>query len=170
MKKHIVVSGGFDPIHVGHVRMILGAAQEGKVVVVVNSDDWLKRKKGYFFMSWEDRCEIIRSISGVSEVVGVDDTDNTVCEAIYRLHTIGKCDIFANGGDRVEYNTPEKKLCEQLKIKMLWNIGGGKIRSSSNMVDKAGYECNKFENFMNRQQKPTIPPSPQGGTGQRKLK
>jgi D-beta-D-heptose 7-phosphate kinase/D-beta-D-heptose 1-phosphate adenosyltransferase len=151
VSKYVVVSGGFDPIHVGHVRMILEASEEGEVIVVVNSDAWLNRKKGYTFMSWEDRREIISSIGSVSEVVAVDDADNTVCEAIKRLHTSGKCDIFANGGDRVAYNTPEKRLCDELKIKMLWNVGGGKVRSSSNMVSDAGYKCNTFETFLNRQ-------------------
>ena len=164
MKKQVVVSGGFDPIHVGHIRMILEASQNGDVIVVVNSDKWLERKKGYIFMPWEERVEIIRSIRGVVDVVGADDTDNTVCEAIYRLHIAGRCDIFANGGDRLISNTPEKKLCEQLGIEMLWGVGGDKIRSSSNLVDNAGYECNKFENIMKRQ-KANNPPPPAGRHG-----
>jgi len=137
MAKNIVVSGGFDPIHIGHVRMILEASHEGDVIVIANSDEWLERKKGYTFMPWEERAEIIRSIRGVADVVRVDDSDNSVCEAIKRLHTSGKCAIFANGGDRTDTNTPEKKLCEELGIKMLWNIGGGKIQSSSDLVSSA---------------------------------
>ena len=96
MTKRIMVSGGFDPIHKGHVRMILAAAEHGDVVVVANSDDWLMRKKGYVFMPWEERAEIISAIRGVTEVVTVDDSDNTVCEALIRC----KPDAFANGGDR----------------------------------------------------------------------
>ena len=69
MSKNILVSGGFDPIHSGHVRMIQEAATEGNVIVVVNSDDWLIRKKGFYFMTWDERAEIIRSIRGVAEVV-----------------------------------------------------------------------------------------------------
>ena len=65
MSKKIMVSGGFDPIHIGHVRMILEAAEHGDVVVVANSDDWLMRKKGYIFMPWTERAEIISSIRAV---------------------------------------------------------------------------------------------------------
>jgi|TARA_R110002020_G_scaffold37124_25_gene112138 cytidyltransferase-like protein len=130
-KKVIAVSGGFDPVHIGHVRMIIGAAQHGDVVVIANSDEWLKRKKGYVFMPWEDRAEILKSIKGVINVEYVDDTDETVCEALSRI----KPDAFANGGDRKQENTPEMELCDSLGIELLWNIGGEKIRSSSEMVD-----------------------------------
>jgi D-beta-D-heptose 7-phosphate kinase/D-beta-D-heptose 1-phosphate adenosyltransferase len=130
-KKVIAVSGGFDPVHIGHVRMIIGAAQHGDVVVIANSDEWLKRKKGYVFMPWEDRAEILESIKGVINVVAVNDSDDTVCEALSRI----KPDAFANGGDRKKGNTPEMDICDSLGIELLWNIGGEKIRSSSEMVD-----------------------------------
>lgn len=130
MSKTIMVSGGFDPIHIGHVRMILEASEHGDVVVVANSDDWLMRKKGYVFMSWEERAEIIRSIKGVIRVERVDDSDNSVCEAIERCRP----DAFANGGDRKGNNTPEVALCESLGIDLVWNVGGGKIQSSSDLV------------------------------------
>ena len=132
MKKKVMVSGGFDPIHVGHVRMILEAASYGDVIIIANSDDWLKRKKGYIFMPWEERAEILRAIKGVIDVSHVDDRDGTVCEALERL----KPDFFANGGDRKTDNTPEGSVCEAIGIKMLWNIGGGKIQSSSDLVRK----------------------------------
>jgi D-beta-D-heptose 7-phosphate kinase/D-beta-D-heptose 1-phosphate adenosyltransferase len=150
MSKSIVVSGGFDPIHIGHVRMILEASLEGEVVVVANSDDWLIRKKGFCFMPWEERAEIIHSIRGVSDVVRVDDSDNSVCEAIKRLHSEHRCDTFANGGDRTDTNTPEKDLCEKLGIEMIWSIGGGKIQSSSTLVDRASVESKSFKNFLKR--------------------
>lgn len=130
MTKKIMVSGGFDPIHIGHVRMILEAAKHGEVIVVANSDDWLMRKKGYVFMPWSERAEIIESIRGVVRVEHVDDSDNTVCEAISRCRP----DAFANGGDRKGNNTPEVALCNQLGIELLWNVGGGKIQSSSELV------------------------------------
>ena len=128
-----MVSGGFDPIHVGHVRMILDAANFANVIVVANSDDWLMRKKGYVFMPWQERAEIIASIRGVVSVESVDDSDNTVCEAISRL----KPDYFANGGDRKIGNTPEVDLCEELGISLVWNVGGLKIQSSSDLVSAA---------------------------------
>tara|TARA_A100001011_G_C14206317_1_gene797942 strand:- start:355 stop:792 length:438 start_codon:yes stop_codon:yes gene_type:complete len=131
-KKTVMVSGGFDPIHSGHVRMILDAATYGDVVVVANSDDWLIRKKGYFFMDWQERSEILASIKGVSSVTFVDDSDGTVCEAISRVVP----DFFANGGDRKSENTPEMDLCNSLGVNLLWDIGGGKIQSSSNLVDR----------------------------------
>ena len=125
-----MVSGGFDPIHVGHVRMILDAASYGNVIVVANSDDWLMRKKGYIFMPWEERAEIISSIKGVISVERVDDSDNSVCEAIGRLRP----DYFANGGDRKIGNTPEVELCTKLGINLVWNVGGEKVQSSSDLV------------------------------------
>jgi len=130
----IVVSGGFDPIHVGHVRMIRSAAQYGDVIVIANSDDWLFRKKGYNFMGFRERKEILMAIKGVVDVIPVDDKDGTVCEALQRI----KPTYFANGGDRTSANTPEKAICEEYGIKMLWNIGGQKIQSSSELVELAG--------------------------------
>jgi len=128
--KRIMVSGGFDPIHIGHVRMIQEAAKYGQVVVAVNSDDWLMRKKGYVFMPWEERVEIIESIKGVKYAVPVDDQDNTVCAAIKDEYP----HAFANGGDRKGNNTPEVALCNEMGIELIWNIGGGKIQSSSDLV------------------------------------
>jgi cytidyltransferase-like protein len=129
----VMVSGGFDPIHVGHVRMIREAAQHGNVIVVANSDDWLYRKKGYNFMGFTERKEILMAIKGVVDVIAVDDKDGTVCEALRRI----KPTYFANGGDRTSNNTPEKRVCEELGIEMLWNIGGQKIQSSSELVEGA---------------------------------
>ena len=128
----VCVSGGFDPIHKGHVRMILEAAQFGDVVVIANSDEWLIRKKGKFFMSWDERAEILGSIKGVVKVVKAKDDDGTVCESLKEL----KPTYFANGGDRKDYITPEGELCNQLGITMLWGIGGDKIQSSSWLLEK----------------------------------
>lgn len=129
----IAVSGGFDPIHKGHVQMIREASEYGNVIVILNSDDWLVRKKGYKFMSFEERAYIAGSIKGVSVITNVDDSDDSVCAALRRF----KPDYFANGGDRYETNTPEMKVCQELGIEMLWNIGGGKIQSSSDLVNQA---------------------------------
>lgn len=129
----IMVSGGFDPIHVGHVRMIREAARLGNVIIAANSDAWLMRKKGYVFMPWNERAEILSSFKGVQEVVPVDDTDGSVCEALRRL----KPDMFGNGGDRTNKNTPEMDVCEELGIEMVWELGGGKIQSSSDLVAAA---------------------------------
>jgi len=129
--KTIVISGGLDPIHVGHVNMIQAAANLGDVIVVLNSDDWLKRKKGYVFMPYEERKYLLKQLKGVTEVSAVDDTDGTVCEALWRL----KPDMFGNGGDRTSENTPEMATCQELGIEMIWNLGGKKIQSSSGLVN-----------------------------------
>ena len=128
----VVVSGGFDPVHIGHVRMILAAAEYGDVIVVANSDSWLYRKKGFVFMPWEQRKEILEALKGVVRVEWVDDHDETVCEALRRL----KPTYFANGGDRKSNNVPEVQVCEELGIEMIWNVGGDKIESSSDLVNK----------------------------------
>lgn len=130
MRKTIMVSGGFDPIHIGHVRMILGAAKYGEVLVVLNSDAWLERKKGFVFMPWEERAEIINAIRGVFAVVSTDDTDGSVCAAL-RQH---QPTLFANGGDRGALNTPEVLTCQEMGITLVWGLGGKKIQSSSELT------------------------------------
>ena len=129
-EKTIVISGGMDPVHIGHVKMIKAAAELGRVIVVLNSDEWLVRKKGFAFMSFEERKYLLENIKGVSEVSDVDDSDGTVCEALQRL----KPDMFGNGGDRTSDNTPEKEVCLDIGIRMVWNLGGEKIQSSSDLV------------------------------------
>ena len=129
-KKIICVSGGFDPVHVGHLRMMQAAAPYGDVIAIVNSDAWLMRKKGYIFMPFRERCEIIEGFGCIAGTSYVNDKDNSVCEALERL----KPDYFANGGDRKTDNTPEMQICEQYGIELLWNVGGGKIQSSSELV------------------------------------
>ena len=129
----IMVSGGFDPVHAGHIRMIRHAAQFGDVIIIANSDDWLYRKKGFVFMEYPRRVEILNAIKGVVLVDSVDDSDGTVCEAIQRL----KPTYFANGGDRGKTNTPEQAVCEDLGVKLLWGVGGEeKLQSSSDLTRK----------------------------------
>tara|TARA_Y100000593_G_C4271978_1_gene317863 strand:- start:738 stop:1235 length:498 start_codon:yes stop_codon:yes gene_type:complete len=129
----VMVSGGFDPVHAGHIRMIRDAARFGNVIVIANSDDWLWRKKGFIFMEWERRVEILNAIKGVILVDSVDDSDGTVCDAI-RRHVPT---YFANGGDRGKSNTPEQTVCEELGVKLLWGVGGEeKLDSSSELAKK----------------------------------
>ncbi|MHA1940754.1 MAG: adenylyltransferase/cytidyltransferase family protein [Candidatus Hodarchaeales archaeon] len=132
-KPTVMVSGGFDPVHVGHIRMILEASQYGDVIVIANTDQWLHRKKGFVFMEWERRAEILNSIKGVILVDSVDDSDGTVCEAIERLQPT----YFANGGDRGKTNTPEQSVCEEIGVEMLWGVGGDyKADASSDLVER----------------------------------
>jgi D-beta-D-heptose 7-phosphate kinase/D-beta-D-heptose 1-phosphate adenosyltransferase len=147
----VMVSGGFDPVHVGHIRMILEASQYGDVIVIANTDAWLHRKKGFVFMEWERRAEILNALKGVVLVDSVDDNDGTVCEAIRRL----KPTYFANGGDRGRTNTPEQNVCEELGVELLWGIGGDyKADASSDLVDRfrkhRGSEEEQKNNFGNK--------------------
>jgi D-beta-D-heptose 7-phosphate kinase/D-beta-D-heptose 1-phosphate adenosyltransferase len=132
----ICVSGGFDPLHVGHIKMIRAAKNfvsgslNPRLVVILNSDSWLMRKKGYIFMPFDERKEILLSNRNVNGVAWVNDEDNTVCEALQRIMP----DYFANGGDRTDENTPEMDLCLKYGIGLVFNIGGGKVQSSSKLV------------------------------------
>ena len=136
-KKIVAVSGGFDPIHIGHVRMIQDARKIGNVIVFLNTDDWLIRKKGYTFMSWDERAEILLGMKGVKEVYSAMDDDNTVCEAL----KFYKPDVFANGGDRKLGEVPEYQVCEELGIEMAFSVGGDdKPQSSSWLVDNMKYK------------------------------
>lgn len=134
MKKRpiVAVSGGFDPLHSGHINYILDASRYGDVIVILNSDAWLKRKKGYAFMPWDQRASIVGAIKGVIDVVPVDDSDGTVCDALRKIRP----DYFAKGGDRGKDNTPEAELCGYLGVEMLYEIGGDKTESSSELVRK----------------------------------
>lgn len=131
-KPTVMVSGGFDPVHAGHIRMIMEAGKWGDVIVIANSDRWLFEKKGFVFMDFDQRAEILEAIKGVILVDSVDDTDGTVCEAI-RRH---KPTYFANGGDRGRSNTPEQTVCEELGVEMLWSVGGDDKRDSSSELIK----------------------------------
>ena len=140
-KKVVAISGGFDPIHIGHVRMIQDARKLGSVIVFLNTDEWLKRKKGYSFMSWNERAEILLGMKGVKEVYSAMDDDDTVCEAL----KFYKPDVFANGGDRKPGKVPEYKVCEDLGIEMAFSVvGDDKPQSSSWLVDKV-----KFSKYNN---------------------
>lgn len=128
--KSIMVSGGFDPLHPGHVTMIEEASHYGDVIVALNSDGWLVEKKGFVFQPWSDRAAILGALRWVHDVVPVDDLDGTVCQAL--LHH--KPTIFANGGDRTVTNTPELKLCETLAIIPLFGVGGNLKHASSSAI------------------------------------
>jgi D-beta-D-heptose 7-phosphate kinase/D-beta-D-heptose 1-phosphate adenosyltransferase len=135
-KTIVMVSGGFDPIHIGHVRYMKEAKKLGDIlIVVINNDNWLRLKKGSEFMPEEERKEIIEALLCVDKVVISGHIKNTkdmsVCEEIKKI----KPHIFANGGDRFADNIPEFKLCNDLGIKMVFNVGkGGKVRSSSDLL------------------------------------
>jgi D-beta-D-heptose 7-phosphate kinase/D-beta-D-heptose 1-phosphate adenosyltransferase len=135
----VAVSGGFDPIHIGHVRMLKAArALGGKLVIILNNDHWLKNKKGFVFMPEKERAELLRAFPFVDKVVITShqarDTDRSVSKELAKL----KPAIFANGGDRKTSNVPEVTLCRKLGIEMRDSVGrGGKVQSSSWMIRDA---------------------------------
>lgn len=127
----VVLSGGFDPIHAGHISMIR-AAQElgGWLVVGLNSDQWLARKKGAAFMPWYHRAEVLRNIKGVNEVLSFDDSDGSACDLLEKVKTQfpTRKITFANGGDRTDQNIPEMSVPG---IHFAFGIGGFDKRGSS---------------------------------------
>lgn len=139
--KTVAISGGFDPLHIGHVEMMKEAKELGdKLIVIVNNDNWLTAKKGHPFMPELERKAIIEAIKYVDEAVLTkhkpSPTDMSVCAELEKI----KPDIFANGGDRKPDGdpVPEVELCNKLGINLVYNIGkSGKIQSSSWLIQKA---------------------------------
>src|SRR3989344_1308018 len=128
----VAVSGGFDPLHIGHVSMFERAKELGdELVVIINNDNWLRAKKGHAFMPEQERKAIIEALRCVDRVVITKHPENSqdmsVAEALREVRP----DIFANGGDRKKGNTPEGAVANELKIKMVFNVGGEKTQSSS---------------------------------------
>jgi D-beta-D-heptose 7-phosphate kinase/D-beta-D-heptose 1-phosphate adenosyltransferase len=141
MKKIIVVSGGFDPIHSGHISYLNEAKKIGdKLIVALNSDEWLSKKKGKNFMSFYERKIIIENLKSVDEVMGFQDDKKGSCiNALKSIIKKYKNDeiIFCNGGDRNKDNIPEMELND---IKFLFGIGGkNKINSSSDILKDYSY-------------------------------
>jgi cytidyltransferase-like protein len=134
--KKIVVSGGFDPVHIGHLRMFQKAKDLGDHLnVIINSNEFLEEKKGYKFMNFEERKEIILAFSCVDEVTKCIDEDNTVCKTLEMLSKKDAIDVFANGGDRKNSeDIPEQEVCAKNNINLVFGVGGDKIQSSSNLL------------------------------------
>ncbi len=135
----ILVSGGFDPIHSGHIKLIEDAGTYGDVVVLLNSDEWLENKKGKAFLPFKERKIIMFSIKKVVDVIGFDDKDKTCVDGIrialekYNNKTVK----FANGGDRNTDTTAEIEFCNENNVELLFGIGGDyKSNSSSWILNK----------------------------------
>lgn len=145
MKKFGLITGGFDPIHSGHIAYIKAAAEMCDILYVgINTDEWLKRKKGYVFMTQSERADVVFAIRGVQGLVLFNDDNNTACDAIDRLISIIEDDyklkdyeiLFMNGGDRNETNIPEAEAFVDIpKVKFVYGVGGtDKKNSSSHLV------------------------------------
>jgi len=132
----VAVSGGFDPIHVGHIRLFQAAKKLGdKLIVILNNDNWLRAKKGYVFMPELERKELLAALGCIDKVIITkhhkNPKDMSVCQELSRI----KPDIFTNGGDRFKENVPEVKICRKIGCRIVFNVGrGGKIQSSSNLL------------------------------------
>ena len=128
--KIIAISGYFDPIHRGHIEYIQLAKKLGdKLIVILNNDHQCAIKKGRAFMPIEDKRAILEALEHVDEVFVSIDEDETVCESLKAL----KPHIFAQGGDRFSYEVPEVKVCEDLGISIVDNLGK-KLQSSSELI------------------------------------
>ncbi len=152
-KKVVMVSGGFDPVHIGHVRMFNEAKKLGdELIVYLNNDNWLEKKKGFMFMPEHERKEIIEAFQAVDKVIisnhEKNPKDMSVCGGLMEI----KPHVFANGGDRdmndaLDPNSSlyrEREIHKKLGIKMVYNVGhGGKVQSSSDLVKKAAIKKKK---------------------------
>lgn len=134
MMKIVLVTGGFDPIHSGHISYLTAAKQLGNLLCVgINSDEWLKRKKGKAFLPLNERGSIVYAVKGVDFVIDFDDSDDSAKDAIRKVRTMFPSAqiVFANGGDRTRSNIPEMDI-EDPNLQFAFGVGGtDKINSSS---------------------------------------
>jgi len=139
MKTYYIVSGGFDPIHEGHIAMIKASAEASDgVILLLNSDEWLARKKGTNFMNFNTRRIICENLKGVIDVLSFDDTDNSASDGIKKArkkYPDAKL-VFANGGDRTKYNIPETAVCLENDVEMKFGVGGENKANASSKILK----------------------------------
>ena len=144
MNNLVLVSGGFDPIHSGHVKLIEEASTHGNIIVLLNSDKWLQNKKGKAFLPYEERKIIMYALKNVIDVISCGEVDATCIDGIEKVvkkYHNNKIK-FANGGDRNEKSTPESIFCEKNGIELLWGIGGENKSNSSSLILKKWKENN----------------------------
>lgn len=137
MKTYYIVSGGFDPIHEGHIEMIKASAEASDgVIVLVNSDDWLIRKKGKSFQDFQTRKTICENLKGVICALGFDDSDNSASDGIRKVRQMYPNDhlVFANGGDRGKDNIREDDVCQECHVDKVFGVGGNNKANSSSWI------------------------------------
>ena len=141
-KKVSLVTGGFDPIHSGHIAYFERAKDLSDYLVVgLNTNEWLTNKKGQYFQSWVERAEIIRHLNMVDAVISYDDSDDSSCEGIAKCLEIAETVVFCNGGDRGKDNTPETiKYKDNPRVQFEYGIGGEDKRNSSSWILKGYFE------------------------------
>lgn len=135
----VLVTGGFDPLHSGHIEYFKEAKKLGnKLIVGLNSDEWLTRKKGRPFMSWEDRLAVIKELRIVDNVISFNDSEDDACGAIFKVlstHASGTKVVFANGGDRTNENIPEYKIYGDMPwVDFAFGVGGDNKKNSSSWI------------------------------------
>jgi cytidyltransferase-like protein len=136
MKRIVLITGGFDPLHSGHIAYFKAAKKLGEILIVgVNSDIWLTRKKGAPFMPYSERAEIVRNIVGVDFVIDFNDSDGSAKHAIQMVRQSYPADkiIFANGGDRTNDNIPEMDI-EDSNLQFVFGVGGFNKANSSSWI------------------------------------
>ena len=135
--KIVLITGGFDPLHSGHIDYLKAGKLLGDTLVVgLNSDDWLIRKKGRPFMPFKERQAVLENLKMVDKVISFDDSDNTARGAIFKVMSTfgyGKKIIFANGGDRVEGKVPEHDTYENI-VEFVYGVGGVTKKNSSSWI------------------------------------
>ena len=131
-----LVTGGFDPIHSGHISYFKRAKDLSNYLIVgINTEEWLTRKKGQYFQSWKERAEIIRHLDMVDAVISYNDDDDSSCEGIAKCLDIAQTVVFCNGGDREKTNTPEvDKYGENPRVQFQFGIGGDDKMNSSSWI------------------------------------
>ncbi len=137
MSTYYIVSGGFDPLHEGHIEMIKASAENSDgVILLLNSDDWLCRKKGKNFMSFKTRASVCGYLKNVIDVIAFDDSDNSASDGIRKVREKYPTDVlvFANGGDRTKSNIPEGPVCEELGVVLAFGVGGENKANSSSWI------------------------------------
>jgi cytidyltransferase-like protein len=135
--KCVLVTGGFDPLHSGHLAYFKEAKKLGdKLIVGINSDEWLTNKKGRPFMPFKERLAIIKELECVDKVIGFDDEDDTACHAIFHtMSTEVGTIVFANGGDRTDFTTPEYKIYgDHPQVEFVFGVGGEDKKNSSSWI------------------------------------
>ena len=134
----VLVSGGFDPIHSGHIKLFKQAKILGdRLVVGLNSDEWLTRKKGKPFMTIDERMSIIKELKCVDIAIEFIDKDNSACDAIGTALEVYDNVLFCNGGDRGSANTPEyEKYRNDKRVEFKWGVGGTDKKNSSSWILK----------------------------------
>lgn len=142
-KKISLVTGGFDPIHSGHIQYFQRAKDFSDYLVVgINTNEWLTNKKGQYFQSWVERAEIIRHLDMVDAVITVpDDEVGSACGAIEKCLQIAETVVFCNGGDRGSTNTPElDKYGDNPRVQFEFGIGGTDKKNSSSWILRGYFE------------------------------